>query len=198
VSGVPSEAKRQAILAAATEAFLHSGYAVSIDEIAAVAGVGKQTVYRYFGDKPALFLAAVTAARATAAGSDPGTRASDATTLGDPLEGLTGLGERILTVALSPTVAALHRHALAEIGNHPELSAEPFVDDEVAATLRHYDEAGLLAVPDPARAARQFAYLLSAEGRMATAYGTRRLSAERRHAIAADTADLIVRAHRPA
>src|SRR3954463_13255531 len=69
VTGVPSQAKRQAILKAATEAFLHSGYAASVDEIAAVAGVGKQTVYRHFGDKQALFLAAVAAARATTAAS---------------------------------------------------------------------------------------------------------------------------------
>jgi len=200
VTGVPSQAKRQAILTAATEAFLHSGYAASVDEIAAVAGVGKQTVYRHFGDKQALFLAAVAAARATTVpASSAAVPIPD-----DPLEGLTELGERILAAGLSPTVAALHRLTIAEIGNHPELSAhwgdgaEPFVDEEVAATLRRYDELGLLTVPEPARAARQFAYLLITEGRMATAYGTRHLSSERRHEIAADTADLIVRAHRPA
>jgi TetR/AcrR family transcriptional repressor of mexJK operon len=200
VTGVPSQAKRQAILEAATEAFLHSGYAAGVDEIAAVAGVGKQTVYRHFGDKQSLFLAAVAAARAATAAS-PAPTGGPAT--GDPLDGLTEMGERILSVALSPTMAALHRLTIAEIGNHPELSAhwsdgaEPFIDEQLADQLRRYDEAGLLSVPDPARTARQFAYLLITEGRMATAYGTRRLSPERRHAIAADTADLIVRAHRP-
>lgn len=216
VTGVPSQAKRQAILKAATEAFLHSGYAASVDEIAAVAGVGKQTVYRHFGDKQALFLAAVAAARATTAASptaarppsdagapkDPPTLA-DAPALADPLGGLTEVGERILAVALSPTVAALHRLTIAEVGNHPELSAhwsdgaEPFIDEQLADHLRRYDEVGLLSVPDPARTARQFAYLLITEGRMATAYGTRHLSPERRHEIAAETADLIARAHRP-
>ena len=198
MTGVPSQAKRQAILEAATEAFLHSGYAASIDEIAAVAGVGKQTVYRHFGDKQALFLAAVAAARAATA-----TSPADAPAVGDPLGALTEVGERILAVALSPAVAALHRLTIAEIGKHPELSAqwsdgaEPFIDEQLADHLRRYDEAGLLSVPDPARTARQFAYLLITEGRMATAYGTRHLPAERRHEIAADTADLIVRAHRP-
>jgi TetR/AcrR family transcriptional repressor of mexJK operon len=198
VTGVPSQAKRQAILAAATEAFLHSGYAASVDEIAAVAGVGKQTVYRHFGDKQALFLAAVAAARA----ARPDTSPPAAPAMDDPLAGLTAAGELILEAALSPTVAALHRLTIAEIGNHPELSAqwsdgaEPFIDEQLADHLRRYDEAGLLSVPDPARTARQFAYLLITEGRMATAYGTRHLTPERRHAIAADTADLIVRAHR--
>ena len=105
---------------------------------------------------------------------------------------------------LGATVAALHRLTIAEIGNHPELSAhwgdgtDPFIDAQLAACLRHYDEAGLLAVPDPARSARQFAYLLVTEGRMASAYGTRNLTLEQRHEIAAETADLIARAHRPA
>lgn len=199
MTGVPSQAKRAAILKAATEAFLHSGYAVSVDEIAATAGVGKQTVYRHFGDKQSLFLAAVAAARARTTPDAPAPPAND-----DPATALTWLGEHILDAALSPTVAALHRLTIAEIGNHPELSAhwsdgtEPFVDEHVTAFLRHFDEAGLLSVPDPARAARQFAYLLVTEGRMATAYGTRHLAPTRRHSIAAETADLIVRAHRRA
>src|SRR5690349_8081888 len=131
VTGAPSQAKRQAILQAATEAFLHSGYAASVDEIAAVAGVGKQTVYRHFGDKQALFLAAVAAARATTVPAAPAAAPSP----DEPLAGLTEVGERILAVALSPTVAALHRLTIAEIGNHPELSthwsdgAEPFIDE---------------------------------------------------------------------
>ena len=221
VTGVPNQAKRQAILEAATEAFLHSGYAASVDEIAAVAGVGKQTVYRHFGDKQALFLAAVAAARSAtpSAPIDPSAPPSastggsatpeapaelDAALPDDPVEGLTRVGEQILAAALSPTVAALHRLTIAEIGNHPELSAhwgdgtDPFIDAQLAACLRHYDEAGLLAVPDPSRAARQFAYLLITEGRMASAYGTRNLTLEQRHRIAAETADLIARAHRPA
>ncbi|WP_433373040.1 TetR/AcrR family transcriptional regulator C-terminal domain-containing protein [Actinoplanes sp. CA-142083] len=245
MTGVPSQAKRQAILEAATETFLHSGYAASVDEIAAVAGVGKQTVYRHFRDKQTLFLAAVAAARATttdqrAAGrpraghpeaghpeaghpeaghpeaghpeaGHPDTGHPEAVqphgdwtfAPDDPTKTLTRLGERILTAALSPTVAALHRLTIAEIGNHPELSdhwgdgAEPFIDHELAAYLRRWDESGVLDVPDPVRAARQFAYLLITEGRMASAYGTKHLTAKRLHTIAAETADLIIRAHRP-
>jgi len=220
VTGVPSQAKRQAILEAATEAFLRSGYAVSVDEIAAAAGVGKQTVYRHFGDKDALFLAAVSSAR-----TDGGTRPADdraaepaehpaaepaehpaaeppITETGEPIADLTAMGEQILAAALSPTVAALHRLTIAEIGNHPELSqhwgdgAAPFIDNGLAGYFRRSNEAGRLDVPDPGRAARQFAYLLITEGRMASAYGTRQLTAEQRHRLAAETADLIVRAYR--
>jgi len=200
VTGVPSAKKRQAILDAAIEAFLRSGWAASVDDIAAAAGVGKQTVYRHFGDKQALFLAALDAARGTV--EQPALQPIAAGD--DPPRDLTRMGERVLAMVLSPTVAALHRLTIAEVAQHPELgeqwsdSANPYVGGDLAGYLRRCDEAGLLDVPDPARAARQFAYLLATEGRIASAYGTRPLSAQRRKAIAAEVADLIVRAHRPA
>lgn len=200
MTGVPSQAKRQAILDAATAAFLQSGYAANVDDIAAAAGVGKQTVYRHFGDKEALFLAALAAARASVVTPQPFAAPDTA----DPAKGLARLGEQILTIALSPTVAALHRLTIAEIGRHPELSrhwadgSTPYVDEELTGYLRRCDTDGVLKVPDPARAARQFAYLLITEGRLASVYGTKPLPAKLRHEMAAETADLIVRAHHPA
>ncbi|MEU9831577.1 TetR/AcrR family transcriptional regulator [Streptosporangium sp. NPDC048047] len=200
MTGVPSRAKRQAILDAATAAFLRHGYAASVDDIAAAAGVGKQTVYRHFGDKQALFLAALAAARV--AGGSPPKAVPEET--GDPAKDLSRIGEQILSVALSPTVAALHRLTVAEVANHPELNghwgdtAAPQLDENLAGYLRRCHAAGVLDVPDPARTARQFAYLLMTEGRVASGYGTKPLTAERRRTIAAETADLVVRAHRPA
>ena len=53
-------AKRQVIVRAATQVFLESGYGTaSMDTIAAVAGVSKQTVYSHFGAKDALFEAII-------------------------------------------------------------------------------------------------------------------------------------------
>jgi TetR/AcrR family transcriptional repressor of mexJK operon len=55
-------AKRDAILEAAKRLFAGDGYTgVSMDQIAAAAGVSKLTVYSHFGDKEALFAAAVRA-----------------------------------------------------------------------------------------------------------------------------------------
>ncbi|MBP7656876.1 MAG: helix-turn-helix transcriptional regulator, partial [Pseudoxanthomonas sp.] len=54
--------KRAAILEAAKQLFAREGFnGVSMDQIAAEAGVSKLTVYSHFGDKDALFAAAVQA-----------------------------------------------------------------------------------------------------------------------------------------
>ncbi|MEU1997578.1 TetR/AcrR family transcriptional regulator [Nocardia gamkensis] len=199
MAGTPSARKRQAILEAAIEAFLATGYSASVDDIAEAAGVGKQTIYRHFGDKQALFVAALNAARESA-----GETSTAAFTGGDePARDLIRMGERILASALSPTMAALHRLTIAEVVHHPELSrhwgdsSAPQLNHELTEYFRRCGVSGTLAVPDPGRAARQFAYLLITEGRVASAYGTRALTARQRTAIATETADLIVRAHRP-
>ncbi len=52
-----SPAKHRAILAAAADAVVADGYhATTIEHIAARAGVGKQTIYRWWPSKPALFV----------------------------------------------------------------------------------------------------------------------------------------------
>jgi TetR/AcrR family transcriptional regulator of autoinduction and epiphytic fitness len=54
------EAKRHAILSAAKDTFLADGYeAASMDEIASLAKVTKQTVYRYYPSKIELFEATI-------------------------------------------------------------------------------------------------------------------------------------------
>ncbi|MFG1965159.1 TetR/AcrR family transcriptional regulator [Nonomuraea sp. NPDC049028] len=194
-----SPAKRRAILDAAIQVFTDLGYArASVDAIAAAAGVGKQTVYGHFGDKEQLFLATIQEAR-SAMGGTPGQAVA---LTGDPGADLTALGERTLDIALSPRVAALHRLTIAEVGHHPELqrtwrASSSSLDSDVGDYLRACDGDGRLRVPDPARAARQFLHLVITDARVETAYGMLPLPAARRHAIAAEAADLIVRAHRP-
>jgi TetR/AcrR family transcriptional repressor of mexJK operon len=194
-----SAAKRQAILDAAVALFCAEGYArTSVDAIAAAAGVGKQTIYGHFGDKQRLFLAAVSDARA----GQPERGAELVTDTGDPTADLAVAGERILAIVLSPKVSALHRLTIAEVTHHPELQriwrdgAEPVLDNGIADYLRRCHAAGTLEVPDPPRAARQFAYVLVTEARVATAYGSQPLAAPLRRGIAAGAADLITRAYR--
>ncbi len=59
---VDREAKKAALVAAAQRVFAARGYAATrIADVATEAGVGKGTVYEYFGSKQALFLGVVTA-----------------------------------------------------------------------------------------------------------------------------------------
>ena len=196
-----SPAKRQAILDAATSAFLEQGYArTSVDVIAAAAGVGKQTVYSHFGNKEQLFLAVVSATRSAEAAVDA---ASPAVT-GDPLTDLAAIAGRLLEIMLAPRVAALHRLTIAELPHHPELQRmwrdeadRPGIDTMLADYLRECTRDGRLDVPDPRLAARQLVMLTVTEGRVATLQGTQPLPAADRERIARETAELIVRAYRP-
>jgi AcrR family transcriptional regulator len=67
---------REKVLRAAREAFATRGYAVPLDEIAALAGVGPGTVYRHFPSKESLF-EAVVAARVQDLIDDASGRATD-------------------------------------------------------------------------------------------------------------------------
>ncbi|WP_433444855.1 TetR/AcrR family transcriptional regulator [Nonomuraea sp. CA-141351] len=58
-SGERAARKRTAILRAAREVFLDSGFGAGIDQIAAEAGVSKVTVYNHFGSKEELFIEVV-------------------------------------------------------------------------------------------------------------------------------------------
>lgn len=196
-----SPAKRAAILAAATKLFLDQGYArTSVDAIAAEAGVGKQTVYGHFGDKEQLFLAVIEETRREQEAALSGTLQDT----GDPMADLTAAAELILEGVLSPPIAALHRLTIAELPHHPELqrlwrdhTGKRGRDDLIADYLRACDAAGILRVPDAELATRQLSYLAITEARVVTLQGTQPLKASERHRIAAEAADLIVRAHRP-
>jgi TetR/AcrR family transcriptional repressor of mexJK operon len=197
-----SPAKRELILEAATKLFLSEGFArVSVDGIAASAGVGKQTVYSHFGNKEQLFLAVVERARATAGLAEDGAvrQAEDAA---DPRAYLEAVGENILRVVLSPDVAALHRLTIAELTHHPELQSswgETGPDDLRTAITDHLaaaGHAGMLDVPDPGRTARQFVLLVATEGRVRSLHGTRPVSDAEQREIARQCAELIIRAHR--
>ncbi len=193
-----SAAKRKAIVAAAMATFLEHGYErSSVDAIAAAAGVGKQTVYGHFGDKEKLFLSVI-------AEAPSGQEAEAVTDTGDPLADLTAATARTLDIVLSPKVAALHRLTIAELAHHPELQRMwrdganlTGNDTYIAAYLKSCDERGLLVVPDPDLAARQLVVLAISEGRVATLQGSEPLTKADRDRIAAQSADLIVRAHRP-
>jgi TetR/AcrR family transcriptional regulator, mexJK operon transcriptional repressor len=200
-----SAAKRQQILDAATHAFLADGYArTSVDSIAAAAGVGKQTVYSHFDGKRDLFLEVVARAREVEPPRfDSATTSSPDLDPGGVADQLTQLVVRVLSSALDPTVAALHRLTIAELPHHPELQQmwrddQDFPEqDAIEAALRGFDELGVLDVPEPRLAAHQLVLLAVSEARVATLWGTRPLEPATSQQLARRSAELIVSASRP-
>lgn len=159
----PSTDKRSAIVEAAARVFLDQGYgAASMDAIAAEAGVSKQTVYSHFGAKDALFEAII---------EDKCDQLMAPVTLPavpgqGPADALAELARRFLGVVLAPPNMSLFRVIVAESGRFPEVAeafyrAGPAVAvGELAEHLAALDQAGSLAVPDPAASAKLFFAML--------------------------------------
>ena len=164
-----SARKRRAILDAATEVFLQKGYlATNMDEIAALAAVSKQTVYKNFPGKETLFMEIV---------SSVTNRASDRahSEMPDLVEGedvaeyLRRYAYRQLTVVLTPRVMQLRRLVIGEVGRFPELARALFEGGPrramaaMAVLFERLADRGLLAIDDPAVAASQFNWLIMGE-----------------------------------
>jgi len=160
-------AKRRAIAKAAAAVFLRDGYvAASMDEVAAVAGVSKQTVYKHFGSKEQLFLAVIQEAIngvldeffSVLATSFPDS---------EDLEGdLLRLGRILLTRVLDTELMALRRLVIAEVGRFPELgrawyeSGPGALVAALSENLRRLAEGGELLIDDPLAAASNFNWLV--------------------------------------
>jgi TetR/AcrR family transcriptional regulator, mexJK operon transcriptional repressor len=160
--------KHRAILDAASEVFLRHGYlGTSMDEIAALARVSKQTVYKHFADKESLFTAIVTAA--VDAAGDPVTAEATALADSDDLEpDLRTLARDQLGKVMQPHLMQLRRLVIGEAGRFPELG-RAFYDRgagrttaALAAAFERLTERGQLRTPDPQLAAAHFNWLVMA------------------------------------
>ena len=155
--------KRSKILGGAREVFRELGFErASVDVIAARAGVSKATVYNHFADKQALFVATVVEA------TDEMRASLDeclARPVGDVEQALQAIGEKIMTLWLTPSVSALYRQAIAEAARLPEIGRMVFergtaaIHHAVAAHLTRWNELGALRVDDPRTAAITFVAL---------------------------------------
>ena len=161
-----STRKRKAIVEAATTAFLKKGYlGTSMDEIAALAGVSKQTVYKHFADKERLFSEVVTSTVNEA--SDPvHAEVVELRDTGDLAADLRDLACRQLALVMQPKLMQLRRLVIAESSRFPELG-RTFYDQgpgrtiaALATTFERLAARGLLAVEDPNLAAAQFNWLV--------------------------------------
>ncbi len=161
-----STRKRRAIVDAATSAFLRGGYrGTSMDEIAAAAGVSKQTVYKHFADKQRLFSEIVTTTVNEA--SDPvhdevrGLQDS-----GDVEADLRRLARRQLVLVMQPRILQLRRLVIGEASRFPELGRIFYergpgrAIPALATAFERLAARGLLHLEDPLLAAAQFNWLV--------------------------------------
>jgi TetR/AcrR family transcriptional repressor of mexJK operon len=163
----PSSArKRQAILDAAEQVFLRDGYlAANMDELAALSGVSKQTVYNHFGSKEVLFVELVST-MTTGTGDTVLHDAPDPPTAADLPTFLREYAERQLSAVLSPRILQLRRLVIGEVGRFPELARVLWdrgpnrAMTAIAARLRRFAEAGWVHVDDASDAASFFNWLV--------------------------------------
>lgn len=160
-----ASAKREQIRAAAQRLFLQRGFeATTMDAVTATAGISKQTLYRYYPSKEALFadiLDQLTLQRGQTAGWPP-SAVQTVATRADLESLLLWLANDIIADLLRPTLIALLRVMIAETPRFPHLkevyratvSGPGF--EAVGGLLEQARAAGVVVVPETAAATRLF------------------------------------------
>jgi TetR/AcrR family transcriptional regulator, mexJK operon transcriptional repressor len=161
-----SARKRRAILEAGTTLFLRNGYrGTSMDEIAATAGVSKQTVYKHFADKESLFSEIVVSTVEEVA--QPVHREMlKLRDSGDLEADLRRLARQLLRRVIQPRILQLRRLVIGEAGRFPDLGRtfnEQGPGRTIAALATVFErlaDQGVLQPGDPLLAAAHFNWLV--------------------------------------
>ncbi|RXT57267.1 TetR family transcriptional regulator [Bosea sp. Tri-44] len=161
-----SERKRGTVLEAATSLFLSKGYdGTTMDEVAALAGVSKPTLYRYFADKERLYAEIVAATTDNIDGLLK-LVAEELAASDDPREGLQRLANKFLTALMQPDLLRLRRLVIANAERFPEVGQGWFsrgfgrVLQTLSGAFQRYAANGRLRMDDPLLAADHFAGLV--------------------------------------
>jgi TetR/AcrR family transcriptional regulator, mexJK operon transcriptional repressor len=161
-----SARKRKAIIDAATTVFLSNGYlGTSMDEIAALARVSKQTVYKHFADKERLFSEIVTAEVDEIANpnTDEVLKLGDT---GDLERDLRRFARRQLRAVMDPRLLQLRRLVIGESGRFPQLGRLFYergpgrTIDALATMFERLASRGALELDDARVAAAHFNWLV--------------------------------------
>jgi len=178
--------KRRAIVDTAAHLFFRNGYAATaIEQVAADAGVSKVTIYNQFGDKRALFAAAVECECEKLRGHF----SLDAMPQGTIRERLTAIGEAIFAFLFRPEMIQFERRIAAETEIEPAigaafLEAGPWrMKRGFAAWLGHAVDSGDLVIDDPLLAAEQFVSMCKGMGDLEHRFGALVTPAQSRERI---------------
>ncbi|HMG30272.1 MAG TPA: TetR/AcrR family transcriptional regulator [Jiangellaceae bacterium] len=151
---------------AARTVFLRKGYdGASMDEVAALAAVSKQTVYKHFADKKRLFTAIITGDISATETLTHGMVAALPDSE-DIEKDLRQFARRHITDVTQPHLIQLRRIIIAEAERFPELAQTWYASgpERAHATLADQFHAlarrGLLRVDDPLLAAQHFNWLI--------------------------------------
>jgi AcrR family transcriptional regulator len=161
----PPRSKRQAIIDAATEAFLAHGYeGTTMELVASGSGAARRTVYNVFESKEALFEATVEGLWSTL--KVPLITGTEAAAHG-ARAGLQDLGMAIADFWTPPVTVAFMRMVIGEGARFPDLPRRFFAAGKaetlkaVASFLGQLEGRGLVKIDDPALATRQFLGLIN-------------------------------------
>ncbi|AWB08322.1 TetR/AcrR family transcriptional regulator (plasmid) [Azospirillum humicireducens] len=141
------------IIDTAAQLFAAQGFAAtSIEQIASACNAGKDTIYRRFPSKTALFVAVVERLRTRTLNSLEA-ELDSAGGHGDALARLKRVARWFLTVNLDPDMVALNRIALSEASLFGQDQRDPWEEDPIMERLiqliRAAQEAGMLTGGDP-------------------------------------------------
>ena len=158
--------KGSAILEAATTVFLNNGYlGTSMDEIAALARVSKQTVYKHFAGKERLFIEIVT--KMVNEISDPiYHEVLSIVESGDIEADLRDLARRLLHAVVQPRLLQLRRLVIGEANRFPTLGRTFYecgpgrTMGALAAVFERLSVRDVLHLDDSALAAAHFNWLI--------------------------------------
>ena len=161
-----SARKRREIIEAATAAFLRNGYlGTSMDEVAALAGVSKQTVYKQFVDKERLFTEIVLGTIDHV--GEPFFGGLDELQDTEDLEAdLRKLAGQLISIVADQRLLQLRRLVIGEAGRFPELGRTYYErgpgrsTETLASRFRVLAERGLLRLDDARLAAQHFNWLV--------------------------------------